>query len=276
VIDYSLHPALERASIDDYIALFDLAFPGNDKLGRAYLEWLYRQNPDGPAVGMDAYLGDELAAHYVTIPRTYRQGGATYRALLSVNTATHPRHQQRGLFKRLANATYEAGQAQGFQFVLGAANANSTHGFIRSLGFEHLGQIRMVAWCGPDEVVERLRLDTRPDWLAWRLARPQASYRLSRLAGGRVRIQTRQRGLGVTLGFVPAESLAPVLTDHRVHSLPWLPNLTPIFPVPGASLRLPDRLHPSPWNVIFRPLGAAGHEIDTRLLQYDGLAMDTF
>ena len=90
--DYTLHPALERASIEDYISLFDLAFPGNDKLGKAYIDWLYLQNPDGPVVGVDAYLGGELAAHYATIPRRYCVGGTHHKALLSVNTATHPAH----------------------------------------------------------------------------------------------------------------------------------------------------------------------------------------
>lgn len=276
--EYTLHPALERAKIDEYIHLFDLAFPGNERLSRTYLEWLYLENPDGRAIGVDAYMDNELAAHYVTIPRTYRLGGIVYRALLSVNTATHPAHQRRGLFKRLANATYEAGRAENYQFVLGAANANSSHGFISSLGFAHLGQIRMVAWLNRNEaaVAECLRLDVRPEWLAWRLSRPQANYRLSRTRGGMIRIQIRKRGVGVTMGVVPAEQVVGAGLVEPVHSLPWLPNFTPVFPIPSSSVQLPAWLHPSPWNIIFRPLGSAGLLVDTSSLYYDGLAMDTF
>ena len=274
---YSFFPILEQANINDYITLFSSAFPGNDKLDRSYLEWLYVENPDGPAVGMDAYLGDQLAAHYVTIPRQYRLGDTVFRALLSVNTATHPMHQRRGLFKRLAEATYDVGRAQGFHFVLGAANANSTHGFIRSLDFALLGKIRMVAWnTKPAPTQDCLKLDSRPEWLDWRLRRPGANYRLTRSTGGMVRIQARSGGIGVTLGFASASTLSTQLNNAAVQTLPWLPNLTPIFPVPKGAVRLPDRIHPSPWNVIFRPLSLNGKELDTRLLHYDGLAMDTF
>ena len=275
--EYRFFSVLEHACIDDYMALFSSAFPSNDKLDRAYLEWLYVDNPDGRAVGMDAYLDGQLAAHYVTIPRQYRLGDTVFKALLSVNTATHPAHQRRGLFKRLAEATYELGASQGFHFVLGAANENSTHGFIRSLDFALLGQIRMVAWnTTPATTQDCLRLDSRAEWLDWRLRRPGATYRLSRSSGGIIRIQTRLSGVGVTLGFASALTLPTALNNAAVRTLPWLPNLTPVFPVPKGAIQLPDRIHPSPWNVIFRPLSPRGRDLDTGLLQYDGLAMDTF
>ena len=77
----------DPATLALYGALFDACFPGAGKFTPAYLTWLYAANPDGPAVGMDAWDGERLAAHYVCIPaRAWVEGreggGASFRVLL--------------------------------------------------------------------------------------------------------------------------------------------------------------------------------------------------
>jgi GNAT superfamily N-acetyltransferase len=141
--DYVLVPSLERATVADYVVLFAQSFAGDNKLNASYLGWQYESNPHGKVIGMDAFLGDELAAHYAIIPRRYRLGVQIFDAALSVNTATHPQHQGKGLFTKLAAATYELAAQRGVKFVVGAANANSVGGFTRKLGFTALGQIRL-------------------------------------------------------------------------------------------------------------------------------------
>ena len=51
-----------------YSALFGTCFPGAGKFTPDYLAWLYLANPDGKAVGFDAWDGERLAAHYVCAP----------------------------------------------------------------------------------------------------------------------------------------------------------------------------------------------------------------
>ena len=55
----------------------------------------------------------ELAAHYVVLPIRAAVGGQPVAAALSLNTATHPDYQRRGLFVRLAEATYEMARGAG-------------------------------------------------------------------------------------------------------------------------------------------------------------------
>src|SRR5215467_4083405 len=81
----------------------------------SYLQWLYRDNPCGHVVGFNAYAGDELAAHYATIPVEATLDGAPARGLLSLNTATHPTHQGKGLFTRLAERTYARASELGYE-----------------------------------------------------------------------------------------------------------------------------------------------------------------
>src|SRR5579859_5968770 len=96
-------------ALSRYAALFLKCFPGTSHLNEKYLEWLYARNPAGPVVGMDAMAGDVLAAHYVCIPAQIWLENVQVKALLSLNTATHPDFQGKGLFTTLAQKTYELG-----------------------------------------------------------------------------------------------------------------------------------------------------------------------
>ncbi len=58
----------DDAALARYGELFKACFPMTDKFTPRYLAWLYVDNPDGLAVGYDAWDGERLAAHYVCIP----------------------------------------------------------------------------------------------------------------------------------------------------------------------------------------------------------------
>lgn len=122
-------------SLNAYADLFRACFPNAHHLSARYLAWLYIDNPDGKVVGFDAYHGEHLAAHYACIPVRLSISGKGCSGLLSLNTATHPDYQGKGLFTQLATRTYEHGADLGLQAVYGIANANSTPGFTRKLGF---------------------------------------------------------------------------------------------------------------------------------------------
>jgi GNAT superfamily N-acetyltransferase len=272
--DYTLVPALDHASIGDYVALFDQAFGGDGKLGASYLQWQYVDNPHGRVIGYDAYAGDELAAHYAIIPRRYRLGTQIFEAALSVNTATHPRHQGKGLFTKLAAATYERAAQRGFRFVVGAANANSVGGFTRKLGFEALGQIRLYAtFKAPGSGPQALDIDVDAHWLEWRLANPSRAFAVIRHGDGSATLRTHVRAAAFSVGRVSAALLPQGLASAS----PLLPALSPYYgDAPPTGMRLPLRLQPSPWHMIWKSLDPSLDPSLTRRLRFDGLAMDTF
>lgn len=258
---------VDSARVGAYEALFRLCFPGADHLDAAYLRWLYADNPDGQVVGFDAWDGDLLAAHYVCIPGRARVDGESCRVLLSLNTATAPAYQGQGLFTRLATLTYERAAAEGFRAVYGVANANSTPGFLRKLGFSlvrpleaRLGLGRLFA--GDLAAATRelaFRREWSPEALAWRAANPQAEV-ASRARPGAAAFFARTRWPLVT---ACAELAAPPAVADRG------PAPTPfrvfVGTVPrGLRLRatwwpIPAFLKPSPLNLIYRDLQRPGH-----------------
>lgn len=277
--EYKFHPVFERASITDYVALFRSVYgDGEGKLTAEYLQWQYVENPAGRVVGFDAFRDNQLAAHYIVIPRSYLLQGTPIRGALSANTATHPSHQGKGLFVKLAMLTYEDAATRGFKFVTGAANSNSIGGFVRKLGFRALGNIRLlVSLKGRFPRLDDLVLNTRDDaWLMWRLANPSRQYRYCEHADGTITLRTRVKGASFNLGRLGSTSIPLMAQVQKERVL--VPSLTPYFASDlGASLRLPLQLQPSPWHVILRSLGSV--ELDQFVAQkivFDGLSMDTF
>lgn len=250
-------------------ALFRLCFPGAAHLDADYLKWLYADNPDGAVVGFDAWDGPTLAAHYACIPARAVIEGAACRVLLSLNTATAPAYQGQGLFTRLATLTYERAAAEGFRAVYGVANANSTPGFLRKLGFTLVCPLQ--ARLGVGRLFEGDRrnngnfdpssLDFRREWspaaLAWRQANPLASVS-TRARSGASAFYARTRWPLVTAS---AELPLPAVADDGPAPTPFRVF---IGTVPqGLRLRrtwwpIPEFLKPSPLNLIYRDLQQPG------------------
>lgn len=259
-----------------YARLFRDAFgTAANKISTPYLRWLYQDCPHGPVIAVDALSGEDVVAHYAVVPREYLNGaGVRTRVALSLNTATHPSHQGKGLFTKLAERTYALAGERGCAAIVGVANANSTHGFVKKLGFRMLGSARVrAAIASAPRLADRLAAaayDTA--LLRWRLANPSRAYQLAR-SGDDVVIRTRVRYLPVILGMIPKALVPPEISVGRSTPMSRT-GLVPYFGRPfGAGLDVPRRLQPSPWNVILRDLRA---DADMDSLQVHGLDMDSF
>lgn len=272
-----------------YGALFAACFPGTDKFTPAYLHWLYVANPDGAAVGFDAWDGERLAAHYVCIPaRAWVEGRETL-VLLSLNTATHPDYQGKGLFTKLAAATFEAGAAAGFDGVYGVANANSTPGFIRKLGFQLVRPLEARVGVGgfhhghkaPAAALSFER-SWSPQALAWRCANPHNPV-WRRRAGKRQQFHAAAFGLRLpayaelTRDSIPRElddagKNAPALSPARLF-LGLTPDDSSNY---WNYASIPQRLRPSPLNLIYRSFVPRVAALDPARIQFTFLDFDAY
>ncbi|MDB5963239.1 MAG: family N-acetyltransferase [Massilia sp.] len=273
----------DQTSLTQYSQLFLECFPGaGARFTPAYLEWLYVANPDGQALGFDAYEGDELAAHYVCVPARARVQGEEVSVLLSLNTATRPRYQGKGLFTKLAAMTYEAGSIGGYDGVYGVANANSTPGFTRKLGFQLVRPLDALVGVGrlgtalagstQSSSFERL---WRPESLAWRCANPVSP------------VQSRTNG-ALTQLFAPALPLASAYAELAIVP-PALPRGAPRSPVRlflglvpdalrgfGSYASIPARLRPSPLNLIYRSFTPRVTSLDPSAINFSFIDFDAY
>jgi GNAT superfamily N-acetyltransferase len=269
---------IEPAKLQHYAALLSEVFGAGPKFTPAALAWRYRDNPAGQVVGADAWAGERLAAHYVTCPLTAMVEGVPRRGLLSLNTATHPDFQGRGLFTRLAEATYAAGAAAGYDFVIGVANANSTPGFERKLGFQLVTPLAAGLLARRPRRFRSAEVQFAGQWsaadLAWRLANPAGGYATAR-SGDLTGVWARTHlPLVRCAAFLPGASAdgAPPL------GLSLFIGLEPRLDLEGLGfLPIPQRFRPSPLNLIWRPLsGAAPARLDAGAAAVSFLDFDPY
>lgn len=168
-------------------------------------EWKYLRNPSGPAVGRVARADDgSLAAFYGMIPERYVTGGETRLIYQSCDTMTHSAHRRRGLFQKLALATYAAAEAADERFfAFGFSGPMSTPGFVKMgwrieaelphlfrpfpltlLTTRRAGEVEPVDVDDPRLIATMTALAAGgdgvlrdPAFLQWRLANPMRHYR---------------------------------------------------------------------------------------------------
>ena len=266
-----------------YSALFGACFPGVGKFTPDYLAWLYLANPDGKAVGFDAWDGERLAAHYVCVPARAWVEGREVPVLLSLNTATHPDYQGKGLFTKLAAMSFEAGMAAGYDGVYGVANANSTPGFVRKLGFQLVRPLEARVGLGalrhaPKAPARELSFER--SWseaaLEWRCANPHNPV-WQRARGGRTQFYAAAFGR-----HLPAyaelerqaapQALAPALSPLRLF-IGLAPDAGSRY---GNYLGIPMRLRPSPLNLIYRSFSERVARLDPSRIQFSFLDFDAY
>lgn len=277
----------DAAALAQYGALFAACFPGANKYTAEYLKWQYADNPDGPAVGFDAWDGERLAAHYVCVPARARIGGQDVRVLLSLNTATHPDYQGKGLFTKLAAMTYNAGAEQGYDAVYGVANANSTPGFIRKLDFQLVRPLEARVGIGG---IANGRANGRPaaferlwskDALAWRCACPHNPVRASQ-KGATWRFDAAALPSARVYGEVHGTARDATAALPRQSAGGWSPLRLYLGLVPdherdfGMYASIPERLRPSPLNLIYRSLSGRVPQLDASNIRFTFLDFDAY
>jgi GNAT superfamily N-acetyltransferase len=274
----------DQEKLVEYSALFSTCFPDTDRFTPEYIAWLYVQNPDGLAFGFDAREEGVLAAHYVCIPAQAKIDGRNVRLLLSLNTATHPRFQGKGLFTKLATMTFDAAAAAGFEGVYGVANGNSTPGFIRKLGFQLVRPLDAMVGAGR---IGTARKATAPlsfervwtsEALTWRCASPYNPV-ARRRRGDTWQFHSKAFGPWVN-AYAELALPADVVMDSG--SAPVSPLRLYLGLLPdevkrgGAYASIPQRLRPSPLNLIYRSLAAPGSVLDGRRVSFSFLDFDAY
>ena len=235
---------VRQTLVEDYATLLARSFNGF-KPSVEYLNWLYFANPRGDVKGFDAFDGVRLVGHYACIP--IKINGYISDSLLSLNTATHPDYQGRGLFSALASKTFDSVSTT-YANVIGVANAKSIGGFVKYLGFEKVGKLDL-RFGSLGRPADGGRCYSREE-LDWRISCPGRRLDLSEMGPCNYLVSARiKRYLPALKAVVP---VTPSQGGRAVSSslgmtLDWRRGAEPLF-------KLPEFLKPSPLALIYKPL----------------------
>ena len=108
----------------------------------AFFTWKHRDNPAGASLGLVAVDPAEGAVVGVRLFLRWdlRVGDERVRAVRAVDTATHPDHQGRGIFRRLTTAALDEIDVEGVHLVFNTPNDQSRPGYLK-MGWQPVGEV---------------------------------------------------------------------------------------------------------------------------------------
>jgi GNAT superfamily N-acetyltransferase len=101
--------------------------------------WKHLDGPFGPSFMLVAADGDRLVGLRAFMRWRFTADGRTVRAARAVDTATHPDHQGRGIFKRLTLALLDAAAGE-VDLVFNTPNGKSGPGYLK-MGWREVGRV---------------------------------------------------------------------------------------------------------------------------------------
>ncbi|MCP9199900.1 GNAT family N-acetyltransferase [Gramella sp. GC03-9] len=106
--------------------------------------WQYKHvdNPFGKSLVLVAEENGEIIGVRAFMRWKWQYGSNSYDAFRAVDTATHPKHQGKGIFKKLTYKALEEGKANGDHFVFNTPNDQSKPGYLK-MGWKEVGKVRI-------------------------------------------------------------------------------------------------------------------------------------
>lgn len=181
-MDYEIRQLLFNdgdVSLQKVVDLQNKVYEGKHTFSVAGFRQWYLNNPMGVVISFNAFYGEKLVAHYACIPYKMEIAGRVVTGLFDMATVTHPDHRGKGLFKKLAKTTYDYAKEQGYEFVLGVANANSYAGYIKYFPFTFVGQLEVKMGLGTKIMCDgekTFKVYWNKESFNWRLATCSANY----------------------------------------------------------------------------------------------------
>ena len=269
----------DQESINKCLKILTSVFPVNKKFSNEYLKWLYSNNPDGGIVGYNAIFNNNIVAHYVAMPIVAEYNGSIVKGLLSLNTATVPEHQGKGLFLKLAELTYEYAFNNGFAFVCGVANANSTHGFINKMGFKLISPLTTKIGFGnfdlkeqnPCYIFKRLWNDKN---LEWRLNNPSFNYWREKNI---IVSKSGYYGINAIVGKIENTNNVNI-RNVKHHFVKYMPKLyigiDENIKWRNYYFDIPTKFRPAPLNLVFRNLNGSSVILEKESILFQAIDFD--
>jgi hypothetical protein len=269
------------AELEQVSALLRRVFPHAPHLTPAYLRWLYVENPEGRALGYNAFHEGRLVGHCAGQPLTARVHGDTLRGVLLVNAAVDPAHVRRNITRRTTDPMFDQAARQGFAFSIAVGNANSTLPLLTR--FAMVGPLDARVGVG---LPRRRDVEMAPSWervwsgdaIRWRLGNPERPYSVRCRAGrAAVTAPAGRRGFGALLyDGADGWGLADAGSRPAGPLTVWLGRDPAVDWARSPFVRLPMRLRPSPLNLVFKDLSGGGLHPDPAGVVFRALDFDAW
>lgn len=127
-----------------------------------YWRWKHHDNPFGTSPTLLAFEKQELVGVRAFMRWNWQDNQQLFKAVRAVDTATHPKHQGKGIFKKLTLMLVEESRKDGVHFVFNTPNNSSKPGYLK-MGWQVAGKLPIcVKVCRPLSTLVRVAGLDRP------------------------------------------------------------------------------------------------------------------
>jgi predicted acetyltransferase len=128
-----------------------------------YWRWKHIKNPFGESPVLVAIEENEIIGVRALMRWNWTYKGQLYTAVRAVDTATHPLHQGKGIFKKLTLQLLEHCKAARYRFVFNTPNDSSKPGYLK-MGWNEAGKLPINICIGaPLGIFSGSRVNGQPD-----------------------------------------------------------------------------------------------------------------
>jgi GNAT superfamily N-acetyltransferase len=181
----------------------------------SFFRWKHHANPFGRSPAWVAVDEDRIVGLRVWLRWRFVERERRWDAVRAVDTATHPDHQGRGIFRRLTMQSLEVLRKQDVAFVFNTPNQNSRPGYLK-MGWHQVGTLPVAVRFGsPGAVLRAVKARVPAD--KWSLPSEAGSPALDALADG--------DELAALLDALPADRIR---TDLDPDVLRWRYGFAPL------------------------------------------------
>ncbi|CAL66966.1 GNAT family N-acetyltransferase [Christiangramia forsetii] len=137
---------IKEADLNDIPEIVEVlkASLGEEQLELSEKVWRYKHidNPFGSSVILIAKEDNKIVGVRAFMRWQWQHGDKKYHALRAVDTATHPNHQGKGIFKKLTLRAVDFSRSNDDNFIFNTPNEQSRPGYLK-MGWEQVGNIQV-------------------------------------------------------------------------------------------------------------------------------------
>ena len=279
MISYNIQSE-EKSSLEKTAAMLNYVMH-KKHFSADYLKWEYLDNPVGKALTQNAYEDDKLIGHYGAQPIISKISDKNHQGLFILNAAVMPEYQGKGILRTLVENLHSNAAKNGFGFLIGVGNKNSTPIYTKKFGFRSLGPADVKIGFGlPDADMNKEVLYERiwdGESLRWRLNNPNTKYSSSLKNNLTVLFKGNYPGLSTIMGMFrePRFDLGSLTNNKnpginiflgKDPEINWKQN--------RSFISFPEVIKPSPLVLIFKELNNnrfsfTGEQIRFRCIDFD-------
>ena len=226
-----------------------------------YFDWLYKKNPSGEFIGIDAFdteRGLEIG-QVGGVPYIFNYLGTHIKILQSINVCVDKNYRGQKLFKKMASKLELYSKEQNYSLIIAIANAQATPAWINSISMKFLSKLDVFLTYNLSEI-EKLNISNeifRSLWddklINWRRSNPSNPAKV--IKGHKIKlISSSVLSIFKVFSFLENKNFS---INYDSNEMFILPNLfLGLLPQKIKSLhfKIPEIIKPSPLNFLYKDI----------------------